>query len=336
MPPRVSILLPAWNAAATIGVALESIRRQTVSSWECVVVDDGSEDATPDLVARLAVTDPRVRLLRTAHHGLISALNTGLDDCAAPLIARMDADDVMHRRRLEYQTAALERDRSLSAVGCRVRIFPRRALSARMCEYEIWLNSLSSAGEVLRDAFIECPGVESNLALKGAAAHRKPLRINLGLRKSLQRVYDPADAPSPPDHVTRGSLRIDLHEVAGGVGDTAESRRRHLAGSVRDRGDSTFAELVARETARWSIDADDGWNRSIRRAFGPVDRGGHLEGIGPFAQPDLDCVAFESCVESVRLAGFCPDTVVFQQRLDFRPAGPPLVALYNHSTGTQR
>jgi glycosyltransferase involved in cell wall biosynthesis len=261
VPPRVSILLPAWNAAATIGVALESIRRQTVSSWECVVVDDGSEDATPDLVARLAVTDPRVRLLRTAHHGLISALNTGLDDCAAPLIARMDADDVMHRRRLEYQTAALERDRSLSAVGCRVRIFPRRALSARMCEYEIWLNSLSSAGEVLRDAFIECPVAHPTLMMTRTMATLRyrdcgwPEDYDLVLRalvagfrigvvpKRLLAWRDHAHRASRSDpryslqqftrckahHLARGYLASVATYVLWGYGDTGRELRAALA-----------------------------------------------------------------------------------------------------------
>ena len=158
--------MPAWNAGATIGAALTSIQRQTESDWDCIVVDDGSGDATASLVARLAAADPRVRLLATEHRGLTAALNTGLEQCRAPLIARMDADDVMHRRRLEYQIAALEGDESLSAVGCHVRIFPRRTTSARLREYETWLNGLSSADDVSRDAFIECPVAHPTLMMR--------------------------------------------------------------------------------------------------------------------------------------------------------------------------
>jgi hypothetical protein len=69
-PPRVSILLPAWNAADCIGLARESIRRQTERAWECVVLDDGSEDGTA-IVRRFATVDARVRVLTRPHRGLI-------------------------------------------------------------------------------------------------------------------------------------------------------------------------------------------------------------------------------------------------------------------------
>ena len=164
--PRVSILLPAWNAAATIDSALRSIQRQTETSWECVVIDDGSDDATAEILARFTRREARITAVTTRHRGLIAALTTGLQHCTAPVIARMDADDVMLRRRLEWQLAALDRDRSLAAVGCHVRIFPRLTMTARLREYEDWLNSLSSAKDVVRDAFVECPVAHPTLIMR--------------------------------------------------------------------------------------------------------------------------------------------------------------------------
>jgi glycosyltransferase involved in cell wall biosynthesis len=149
--------VPAWNAAATLPACLASISRQTEVAWECIVVDDGSTDETGALAAEAASRDPRFRVVATPHRGLVAALNEGLDWCRAPLVARMDADDLMHSNRLAAQARALERDPSLAAVGCHVRLFPRDGLTPRMLEYEQWLNGLRSADDISRDAYVECP-----------------------------------------------------------------------------------------------------------------------------------------------------------------------------------
>lgn len=163
---RVSILLPAWNAAATLGTALESVRRQSLREWECVIVDDGSTDGTLEVAARYATADSRIRVVHTPHRGLVSALNAGLRHCCAPLVARMDADDVMHRERLAAQVEALERDSSLAGVGCHVRLFPRASLSPRRREYEAWLNGMRSADDVACNAYVECPVAHPTLVLR--------------------------------------------------------------------------------------------------------------------------------------------------------------------------
>ena len=163
--PRVSILLPARNAETTIARSLRSISRQTETSWECVVVDDGSTDRTAGIAEDAARRDARFRVVR-AGGGLIAALNEGLRHCRAPLVARMDADDLMHRERLTAQVQALERAPHLAGVGCHVRLFPRARLSPRLREYERWLNSLRSAADVARDAFVECPLAHPSLLIR--------------------------------------------------------------------------------------------------------------------------------------------------------------------------
>jgi glycosyltransferase involved in cell wall biosynthesis len=168
--PLVSILIPAWNAQATIRAAISSVQRQSYAAWECVVVDDGSSDETAQVVERVAAADPRFRLVRVPRGGLVPALNEGLAHCKGAFIARMDADDLMHRHRLARQVALLERDRTLAAVGCHVRIFPRATMSARLREYEAWLNSLQSADDVARDAFVECPVAHPTLMMRAEMA----------------------------------------------------------------------------------------------------------------------------------------------------------------------
>jgi glycosyltransferase involved in cell wall biosynthesis len=168
--PRVSILLPARNADATLAACLASIRRQTETSWECIVVDDGSTDRTREIASSAARRDARIRVLSGPHTGLVAALNEGLRHCRAEFVARMDADDLMHRERLAAQAGYLDRDPSLAGVGCHVRLFPRRTLSPRGREYEQWLNSLGSPDEVARDAFVECPLAHPSLMMRRSMA----------------------------------------------------------------------------------------------------------------------------------------------------------------------
>ena len=163
---RVSILLPAWNAAATLEACLRSIGRQTERAWECVAVDDGSTDATAEMLATAATHDRRFRLISRPHQGLIAALNAGLAECRARLVARMDADDVMHRERLQWQLAVLNADPSLAAVGCHVGIFPKARITPRLRDYEAWLNDLALPEDVARDAFIECPIAHPTLMMR--------------------------------------------------------------------------------------------------------------------------------------------------------------------------
>ena len=174
--PRVSILLPAWNAAQTLPACLRSLQRQSEGRWHCVIVDDGSDDDTLACARDFAAQDPRFEIVSTPHRGIVPALNTGLRRCRAPLIARMDADDLMHRHRLAAQTQALRTDPRLAAVGCHVRLFPRRHLRPGRRAYERWLNSLDSADRVRQDAFVECPVAHPTLMM------RRALLMDLGYR----------------------------------------------------------------------------------------------------------------------------------------------------------
>ena len=166
VPPAVSVLLPAFNAGATLPACLASLRRQTLTDWECVLVDDGSTDDTPRIAALAAATDSRIRVVTTPHRGLVAALRRGLDACRGAIVARMDADDLMHRDRLSAQAGVLDTDGSLAAVGCHVRMFPRAALTRRRRDYESWLNAIRTPQDVAREALVECPIAHPALAIR--------------------------------------------------------------------------------------------------------------------------------------------------------------------------
>ncbi len=164
--PLISILLPVHQAATTLPGCLRSIVRQRERRWQCVAVDDGSRDESLSILRAMAQRDRRFQLLARPHSGVVSTLEAGLELCRAPLVARMDADDWMHRDRLAEQLRLLERRPDLSAVGCRVRLFPRRALSEGRRAYECWLNEVADAASVRREAFIECPIAHPSLLIR--------------------------------------------------------------------------------------------------------------------------------------------------------------------------
>jgi len=168
--PAVAVLIPAFNAEATLGEALASVERQTERDWECLIVDDGSTDGTAGIAHTVAARDPRFRLVPRKHAGIVAALNAGLAECRAELVARMDADDLMSRRRLERQRAALRANPGWAGAGCHVRLFPRRSMTDGLLAYERWLSSIETAGDVTREAFVECPIAHPSLMVR-----REPL-----------------------------------------------------------------------------------------------------------------------------------------------------------------
>src|SRR5687768_4094142 len=93
--PAVSFLIPVRNAAATLDEALASVALQTFGDWEAILVDDGSTDSSAALLEDWTRRDSRFRLLRQPEPlGIVAALNRALEAAAAPVLARMDADDV--------------------------------------------------------------------------------------------------------------------------------------------------------------------------------------------------------------------------------------------------
>jgi glycosyltransferase involved in cell wall biosynthesis len=153
--PRVSVLLPVREEEQFIAECLESLSAQTLSDFEVIAVDDGSTDGTPEILGEHARSDSRLRVLRQEPTGGVAASERARAEARAPLIARMDADDVALPERLELQVAALEEEEGLAAVGGRVEYFPGPTDGLRA--YANWLNSLVTVEAALRDLWVECP-----------------------------------------------------------------------------------------------------------------------------------------------------------------------------------
>jgi glycosyltransferase involved in cell wall biosynthesis len=108
MRTKISVLIPCYNAAETVREALQSIQQQTFSDLEIVAVDDGSTDMTLAILRQMAQDDPRLHIISCKHAGIVETLNEGLTHCHAPLVARMDADDISLPKRFELQVKAFK------------------------------------------------------------------------------------------------------------------------------------------------------------------------------------------------------------------------------------
>ena len=117
--PLVSVLLAVSNGEDYVRTALESILRQTISDLELIVIDDGSSDETPEILA--AFHDERLRVLRhEERRGLAASLNRGLDEARGRYVARLDADDIALPRRLERQLQRMVSGSPIAVLGSAV------------------------------------------------------------------------------------------------------------------------------------------------------------------------------------------------------------------------
>lgn len=154
--PRVSVVLPFRDAAATLAAALDSIAAQTFADWEGVLIDDGSRDASSAIAGARAAGDRRWRVI-AAGGGLVDALNRGIAAARAPLIARMDADDIALPQRLARQVAAFDADPMLTVASCLVEAFPAAAVTDGMRRYVDWLNAVIEPEAIRAALFVESP-----------------------------------------------------------------------------------------------------------------------------------------------------------------------------------
>ncbi len=114
--PAVSVIMPAYNVEAYIDAAIGSVRRQTFTDLELVIVDDGSTDRTYEVARRHAEADRRIRLVHQENGGLSAARNTALRHATAPVMALLDSDDLWTPTFLEKQLAILESDAGIDIV----------------------------------------------------------------------------------------------------------------------------------------------------------------------------------------------------------------------------
>lgn len=140
--PAITVIVPGFDVAPFAGEAIDSLRAQTRTDWTALLIDDGSVDATGDVFAAAAASDPRFTFVRhPERRGLSAARNTGLDLVATPLIGFLDADDRLRPGALERLIGALDASGSDFAVGAYVRLRPSGDGAYTAGEVQPWVRA---------------------------------------------------------------------------------------------------------------------------------------------------------------------------------------------------
>jgi glycosyltransferase involved in cell wall biosynthesis/peptidoglycan/xylan/chitin deacetylase (PgdA/CDA1 family)/SAM-dependent methyltransferase len=192
-PDLVSVIVPAYNAARTIDETLRSVRAQTHANLEILVVDDGSRDATPEVVLRHAALDARIRLIRQPNGGVAAARNRGIAEARGELVAPVDADDLWRPDKIARQVRAMhEAGEQVGLVYCWYALIDERSriinlrhrpteegnVLARMCIGNLVGNGSSAL--IRRRAVLEVGGYDASLRARGAQGcedHKLHLQI---------------------------------------------------------------------------------------------------------------------------------------------------------------
>lgn len=219
-PPLVTVALPVHNAARWLRECIDSVLSQTFTRFELLVADDGSTDEGPDIVRSYA--DPRIRLV-TGRHDYIATLNRLVDEARGRYIARMDADDVMLPRRLEWQYEYMEAHPEVSVLGGGVERFGA-ASGTLMLPERVSLHDLvdrccvAHPTVMLRRADLVRHGLRYEAAYVWAEDYRLWVEaLKHGLRvRNLQRVV----------------LRYRCHDAQ--VSHARHARQQELSAAIRD------------------------------------------------------------------------------------------------------
>jgi glycosyltransferase involved in cell wall biosynthesis len=219
---KVSVVIPAWNAAATIAETLESIARQTVPPGEVILVDDGSTDATAEVAQR---AHPGIRVFRQQRAGAAAALNRGVRECSGPLLAFLDADDLWVPGKLETQLGILDNDPQADAV---------------IGSMEMFL----------------CPSVSAEEARRYRLPEKPQVARLLGALLARRAVFDRVGSFAEDLHLGHSIDWFDRAQAIGirfAVAEATVFRRRIRPGSLSHRDqekDRVYLEVARRALAR--------------------------------------------------------------------------------------
>ncbi len=155
--PKVSVVLPFYNAEKTLSVALQSIANQDYTDWECVMVNNNSSDGSRDIALGWEHHDPRFTLLKEERQGVMYASNRGCDAARGDYLARMDADDVSLPGRLRLQSEFLDQNPEFGAVAGKVLHVGDPQNTEGFRRFVEWSNSLCTYKEIYHRRFIEAP-----------------------------------------------------------------------------------------------------------------------------------------------------------------------------------
>lgn len=156
--PLVSVVVPTYNYAQFIGEAVESLQKQTYSNWECLIVDDGSTDATAQVVTKLANEDSRIKFYQQNNQRQAAAKNLGLKHAAGQYVQFLDADDALEQHKLQSQVNYLESHGEVDIVYGGVRYFTAAGIDESLHSVDEdnlpWMPKTSGQGREMTAALL--------------------------------------------------------------------------------------------------------------------------------------------------------------------------------------
>lgn len=164
--PKVSVVMPVFDAAETVKQAIASILNQRMCDFEFIIVDNGSTDCTLEVLDELARSDSRIRVLHEPKRGIASALNRGIEEARGQYIARMDADDESMAERFERQVLFLDQNSDIGLVASRVIFGGNPRLNRGYAAYVKWSNSVRSVEDIDLQRFVEAPVVHPTVMFR--------------------------------------------------------------------------------------------------------------------------------------------------------------------------
>lgn len=175
---QVTVIIPAYNAERWLGEALESVAMQTLSSWEAIVVDDGSQDSTAEIARAFAAKHPgQVTVASRPNRGVSAARNAGLEMARGKYVCFLDSDDALHRRALELMLRAAEQ------TGAEI-----------VVTRQIYACSPAELGEPNEEAK---PAIMSGLEAVEASLYRRRLEATMNGHLIERRLFTPSNLFRP-------------------------------------------------------------------------------------------------------------------------------------------
>ncbi len=265
--PLVTVVIPAFNAAATIDQTLRSVRAQSYANLEIIVVDDGSADETVVRVEQHIRADPRLRLVRQANAGVAAARNRGIVEAAGDYVAPVDADDLWHPEKIERQMALMLAEPEAGLVYTwysiidehgqvlveQVNTYPKAWQFAQLCHRNVIGNGSSAL--MRREAALRMGGYDSGLRSQRAQGCE-----DLKLYLQIAEHYPVAVAPWPLTGYRQlsGNMSSDGQQMLRSFDLVAQefvSRLPHLAGAFASHRVFMLHWLISRSLSgkRWDI-----------------------------------------------------------------------------------
>ena len=177
--PKISVIISVFNSERYLFEALESIRKQSFKDFECIIINDGSNDKSKDIINKFVNSDIRFILIDSMNEGTGKALNKGILKARSEIIARMDADDISHPERLKIQYHEFSKHAKLDVLGSNaIKINQNGAKIGKIREFKS--NNLCQ----LKVFFCAVPFVHPTTMI------RKEVLKDIGLYPDLSRAQD--------------------------------------------------------------------------------------------------------------------------------------------------